>query len=418
MDDKFAGLFKESKIFADREVLSPHYLPQTLLFRDKQIDEIIKALTPSLKGERGRNVFIYGKTGTGKTSCIRYVIEEVKKLPVVKARISYVNCRIYNSRYRVLSKIVGDHLPFLAKRGYGLVEIYEKIINWIEEDGKVLIVVLDEIDIVKDLDDLVYTLTRANSDIRSGGITIVGVSNRIDFKELLDSRTLSTLYEHELAFPPYNSMELAAIIKERTEKGFRPGVVGQETLNLIAAISAKESGDARMALKVLSRAGEIAEEKGKSKISDAEVSEAQKDAEEQVAYDIISTLPEHQKLVLYSIAILSLQGSRYKKLSDGNDMYIFSGEVYNKYTRISSTLSKDPKSSRWYRKYISDLEMQGLIETYESGKGIRGHTKLIKLAYPADKIKETIEKSMFNESEAKGEGAKGEASKESGATKQ
>ena len=107
--------------------------------------------------------------------------------------------------------------------------------------------------------------------------------------------------------------------------------------------------------------------------------------------------------MLYSISLLSLQGSRYKKLTDGNDMYIFSGEVYNKYSRVSSTLSKEPKSSRWYRKYISDLEMQGLIDTYESGKGIRGHTKLIKLAYPADKIKETIEKSIFAESEAKGE---------------
>jgi cell division control protein 6 len=403
MDEKFAGLFKESKIFADREVLSPHYLPHTLLFRDKQIDDIIKALTPSLKGERGRNLFIYGKTGTGKTSCVRYVIEEVKKLPVIKARISYISCRIYNSRYRVLSKIVSDHLPFLAKRGYGLVEIYEKIINWIEEDGKVLIVVLDEIDSVKDLDDLVYTLTRANSDIHAGGITIVGVSNRIDFKDQLDSRTLSTLYEHELAFPPYNSNELAAIIKDRTEKGFKPGIIAQETINLVAAISAKESGDARLALRVLSRAGELAEENGKSRISDAEVAEAQKDAEEQVAYDVISTLPEHQKLVLYSIALLSLQGSRYKKLSDGNDMYIFSGEVYNKYSRISSTLSKEPKSSRWYRKYITDLQMQGLIDTYESGKGIRGHTKLIKLDYPAEKIKETIEKSMFTESEAKGE---------------
>ena len=403
MDEKFAELFKESKIFAEREVLSPHYTPQNLLFRDKQIDDIIKALTPSLKGERGRNLFVYGKAGTGKTSCVRHVLDEVKRLPVIKARLSYINCRIYNSRYRVLSKIVSDHLPFLAKRGYGLVEIYEKIINWIEEDGKVLVVVLDEIDMVKDLDDLVYTLTRANSDIRSGGITIVGVSNRIDFKELLDSRTLSTLYERELAFPPYNSNELAAIIKDRAEKGFKQGVIAQEVLGLVAAISAKESGDARLALKVLSRAGEIAEEHGKSKISDDEVNEAQKDAEEQVAYEVISTLPEHQKLVLYSIALLSLQGSRYKKLTDGNDMYIFSGEVYNKYSRISNTLSREPKSSRWYRKYISDLEMQGLIDTYESGKGIRGHTKLIKLAYPADKIKETIEKSMFAESEAKGE---------------
>ncbi len=406
MDDKFAGIFKESKIFANREVLSPHYLPQHLLFRDKQIDDIIKALTPSLRGERGRNIFIYGKTGTGKTSCMMHVVGEIKKLPSVEAKISYINCRIYNSRYRALSKIVSDHLPFLAKRGYGLVEIYEKIINWIEEDGKVLVVVLDEIDIVKDLDDLVYTLSRANSDIRSGGITIVGISNNVSFKEDLDSRTLSTLYERELVFPPYNSTELAAIVKDRAEKGFKTGAISHDALGLIAAMSAKESGDARMALKVLSRAGEIAEETGRSKIEEADIREAQKDAEENIAYEMISTLPEHQKLVLYAVAILSVQGSRYKKLADGNDTYIFSGEVYNKYSRVTEALSKEPKSSRWYRKYISDLEMQGLISTYESGKGIRGHTKLIKLAYPPEKIKETIEKSLFVEGEAKGESSK------------
>ncbi len=406
MDEKFAGLFKESKIFADREVLSPHYVPSHLLFRDKQIEDIIKALTPSLKGERGRNLFIFGKTGTGKTSCIKHVVDEVKKLPVVKAKISYVNCRIYNSRYRTLSKIVSDHLPFLSKRGYGLVEIYEKIINWIEEDGKVLIVVLDEVDIVKDLDDLIYTLTRANSDLRSGGITIIGISNKTNFKESLDSRSISTLYERELVFAPYNSNELAAILKDRAEKGFRKGIIGPETLNLAAAIAAKESGDARLALKIISRAGEIAEEEGKNSVTETEVNAAQKDAEEEIAYEVISTLPEHQKLVLYSVSLLSLQGSRYKKLTDGNDMYIFSGEVYNKYTRVSEALTKEPKSSRWYRKYIADLEMQGLITTYESGKGIRGHTKLIKLTYPAEKIKETIEKSMFLEGEAKGNTAK------------
>ena len=91
-------LLVESKIFADREVLSPHYMPKKLLFREKEINNIEKALAPSLKGERGRNLFIYGKTGTGKTSCTKYVIDEVKNIPNTKARISYVNCRIYNSR--------------------------------------------------------------------------------------------------------------------------------------------------------------------------------------------------------------------------------------------------------------------------------------------------------------------------------
>jgi len=402
MSEIFENLLKESNIFANRDALSPHYMPNTLLFREKQIDGIVKYLTPSLRGERGRNLFIYGKTGTGKTSCMKYVIEKIKEVPTIKAKISYINCRIYNSRYRVLSKIVNDHLPSYAKRGYGIVDIYEKIINWIEEDGKILIVVLDEIDVVKDLDDLIYTLTRANSDIKNGGVTIVGISNKISFKEELDPRSISTLYENELVFPPYNSTELAAILKQRAEISFKPGVIDDASINLAAAIAAKESGDARLALKILSKAGEIAEEKGLSKVTAKEINEAAKSADEEVAYELVGTLPEHQKLVLYAISLLTMQGSKYKKLTDDTESYLFSGEVYDKYVAICGSLGKEPKSARWYRNYIQDLEMQGLITTYESGKGIRGHTKLIKLSYSPERIKNIIEKEFFKESEAEG----------------
>ncbi|MDE1822792.1 MAG: cell division control protein Cdc6, partial [Candidatus Micrarchaeota archaeon] len=264
----------------------------------------------------------------------------------------------------------------------------------------VLVVVLDEIDVVKDLDDLVYTLTRANTDIKSGGITIVGISNKISFKDVLDPRSLSTLYENELVFPPYNSNELAAILKDRAEKGFKKGAIDQSAINLAAAIAAKDSGDARLALKILSKAGEISDEHGLDSVTTKEVSDASKYAEEEIAYELVNTLPEHQKLIIYAISMLSIQGSRYKRLSEGADTYLFSGDVYNKYSQISQSLQKEPKSSRWYRKYITDLEMQGLILTYESGKGIRGHTKLIRLAYPPEKMKDTIEKTLLMESEA------------------
>ena len=402
MEEPFAELFKESEIFMNREVLSPHYLPEHLLFRDKQISEIVKSLTPSLRGERGRNLFIYGKTGTGKTSCMKHVMDKIREIPNIHSKISYINCKIYNSRYRVLSKIVGDHLPMYAKRGYGIVDIYEKIINWIEEDNKILVAVLDEIDIVRDLDDLIYTLTRANSDIKSGSITIVGISNKISFKESLDPRSLSTLYENELVFPPYNSMELASIMKDRAERGFKKDVIDQSAINLAAGIAAKESGDARLALRILSKAGEISEERKMKTVSVDQIIEASRSAEEEVAYEMVNTLPEHQKFIIYAIALLSVQGSKYKRLVEGNDTYIFSGEIYNRYVDILESMHKEAKSQRWYRKYIADLEMQGLIISYESGRGIRGHTKLIKLAYPPDKIKQTIEKSLFRENEVEG----------------
>ncbi|MGC8651719.1 MAG: Cdc6/Cdc18 family protein [Candidatus Micrarchaeia archaeon] len=388
-------VLKESNIFANREVLSPHYIPKKLLFREKEIESIERALAPSLRGERGRNLFIYGKTGTGKTSCTRYVIDEVKNIPNTKAKLSYINCRIYNTRYRVLNKIVSDHLPTYAKRGYGAVDLYEKLTSWIEEDSKILVATLDEIDMVKDLDDLVYTLTRINSDIKAGGVTIIGISNKVSFKEDLDPRSLSTLYENELVFSQYYANELYAILKDRAEEGFKQGAIDDDILHYIAAAAAKEGGDARIGLKVLTSAGEIAERKQESKITIEDTEEAKKIAENDIVYDIIVTLPEHQKLVLYSIALLSESGGAYKKLTDGVDTYIFSGEVYGRYRSLAEGMHKEVKGERWYRKYLSELELQGLIVAFESGKGIRGHTKLIKLLYPSEKIKAALEKDIF-----------------------
>ncbi len=385
----------DSEIFGDREVLSPHYIPKKLKYREKEINSIERAIAPALKGERGRNLFIYGKTGTGKTSCAQYVLKEVNEIPSGKAKISYVNCRVYNSRYRVLSKVIADHLPTYSRRGYGAVDLYERIASWVEEDNKILVIVLDEIDIVRDLDDLIYTLTRLNADIRAGGVTIMGVSNRVSFKEELDPRSLSALYENELVFPPYNADELYMIIKDRVAKGFKENVISDDLLHIIASKAYREGGDARFSLKILTKAGELAEERGLKKITTKEAEDAIRLSENDIVYDVIATLPEHQKLVLYAIAQLTQSGGAYKKLVDGVDTYIFSGEIYNRYKGISAGLHKSPKSERWYRKYLSELVMHGIIDSFDSSKGIRGHTKLIKLRYPPGKTKEALDKELF-----------------------
>ncbi|MCL5089850.1 MAG: AAA family ATPase [Candidatus Marsarchaeota archaeon] len=392
---QLTDLLVESNIFANREVLSLHYTPKKLVGREKEINNIERAIAPALKGERGRNLFVYGKTGVGKTSCVKYVIEEVKNIPNTSARISYINCRIYNSRYRVLNKIVSDHLPTYAKRGYGASDLYEKLVSWIEEDNKIFVVILDEIDVIKDLDDLIYTLTRINSDIKAGGVTMVGISNKVSFKDSLDPRSLSSLYESEIVFSNYNANELFDIIKDRAKTGFKKNVVGDEILKFIAANATRNGGDARFSLKILSIAGELSEKDNLQNISLEKVQESIKLAEEDIVYEVISTLPEHQKLVLYAAALLTNSGGTYKKLTDGIDTYLFSGELYSRYKSISESIHKEPKGERWYRKYLFELELQGLIHTFESGKGIRGHTKLIKLLYPAQKVKDVIEKEVF-----------------------
>ena len=393
----FSEILNKPTVFADRNVLSPHYVPDRLPFRDKEIEKIMVGLSPALKNERPRNMFIYGKTGTGKTCSVRHVIGKLMEHKSSSVS-SYINCRMYNSRYRVVQKITKELLPELDSMGFGFAMLYEKMMHAIDSGGKRAIAILDEVDMVKDIDDLLYTLTRANDELKNGSITIIGISNRLSFKDQLGQRSRSSLCENEMVFAPYSAHQLQAIISQRAKMGFKPRVVEDSAVNLAAAITGADIGDARYALKLLQKAGEIADEKGISKITDKEVEEARRSVESDVAFEAISTLPDHQQLVLFAIANLSLDKGKNTRLTGGtpeeDDSFLISGEVYEEYSKTARRFRKPRRSARWHREYLNDLEMLGLITTIESGAGMRGRTRLIRIGYPAADVKRIIEKNL------------------------
>ncbi|MDD5337684.1 MAG: AAA family ATPase [Candidatus ainarchaeum sp.] len=372
----------KERIFKDRNVLSPHYVPDELPFRQKEIEEIMRSVLPATAGQKPKNLFVYGKPGTGKTCSVKRVMEKVGKNPG-KASLAYINCRIYNSRYRIMQKILKQFVPELEKSGFGLPYLYEKMIE-IMGRGTQLVVVLDEVDMIKDLDELVYTLTRSNDETKIGGITLIGISNKLSFKNDLDPRSKSSLYENEMVFAPYTAVQLQQILRQRAGLGIRAGCFDESAVNLASAIAAQETGDARYALKLFEKAAEIAEYGGKEKITDMEVEGARKRVEIDLAGETVNTLPENHQLVLYAIAKLTLSGSRYSKLEFENESgFLISGEVYEEYERVARGAGKRARSSRWYKEYLSDLETLGLVTLTLSGKGLRGHTTLIKLGYDA-----------------------------------
>ncbi|MDO8339799.1 MAG: AAA family ATPase [Candidatus Burarchaeum sp.] len=394
MVGSFESILKKASIFRQKDVLSPHYLPETLPHREKEIEIVMRLVSPALKGSRTQNLFVYGKTGTGKTSSVKHVMELFGK-EGTKSHMLYMNCRIYNSRYRVLQHVVKEFMPAFDKPGYGVSFLYEKILDWIETEGKVLLLVLDEIDMVHDLDDLIYTLIRSNDDLKHGHLSIIGISNKLNFKEALSTRSRSTLCETELVFPPYNSPQLQAILKQRIGEGFAEGAVEEDAVALAAAIAAQETGDARYALRLMLRAGELADEAGAKSVTGREVEEARKSVDENVAIDAVCTLPEHQQLVLYAVASLAQGGGKYSKLADGGDGFLLSGEVYEQYSTACRKFGKEARSARWFREYLNELEMLGLISMIASGKGIRGHTRLVKMAYVPEKIMKILERSLL-----------------------
>lgn len=389
----FEELVERSGVFKDMNMLSPHYIPDVLPHREEEIETIMKTVAPALKNTKPKNMFLYGKTGTGKTCSVRLVMEKFNAMNK-NAVMRYMNCRIYDSRYKIIFKVVNDSCKEDAKMGYPLSKLYESMLEWVEVSNAHTIIVLDEIDTVNDVDDLVYTMTRINDELDRGSVSIIGISNRLHFKERLDPRSKSALYEKEIVFRPYNATQLYEILKQRAEGAFVKESVEDAALRLAAAVAARETGDARYAVKLLHKAGVIASENGDTRVTEKHVENARKSVDEDLVTEAISTLPQHEQIALYGISLLQLKGSAYKRLgNDGQDVFM-SGEVYESYSKACKSLAVTPRSARWFSEYLHDLDMLGLIALTSSGKGTRGQTRFIKLAYDPAKVRAIIEKNF------------------------
>ncbi|MFH1722507.1 MAG: AAA family ATPase [Candidatus Altiarchaeota archaeon] len=416
IEDIFDTELADRPIFKDLTVLSPHYVPDELPHRERESREISRILAPILRQEKIQNIFIYGKTGTGKTSVVRYVtnrLEDVASDPTknkkgIKIKSIYTNCKIHSSHYQVLIQVLeNDYFtqgilkdsPFIGRTDFRLTgltpgDLYDRLLRVTKNNNLQLIIVLDEIDTVKNLDELVYALTRINDELSQGQVAIIGISNKYGFKDKLDPRSKSTLCERELVFKPYNASQLTTILKQRVKLGLKRNCIKDSELELIAAISAKTNGDARYALRLLQRAGEIAESKKETKIIDKDVRLAAKKVEEDLMAEVVSSLPEHQQVVLYAITETIIGGQRQKKLSGLNQDTLTSGEVYEKYDQVCKHISRKPRTLRWFREYLNDLEMLGLVSLTVSGKGVRGNTTLILLGYDPKEIKNIVTASL------------------------
>ncbi|HDN83384.1 MAG TPA: AAA family ATPase [Candidatus Altiarchaeales archaeon] len=417
VEDLLSKELSDRRIFLDKRVLSPHYVPKELPHREKEITDVTRTIAPVLRNEKPSNLFIYGKTGTGKTCVVKYVMRKLnefvqdpkKNINNAVVRSVYVNCKIRDSKYKVLLKVLEDpslndptlkDVP-LKDRAHskGLMgiepsELYDRLFNVVEKNGMNLIIILDEIDMVrKGLDDLMYILTRINDDLSSGNVSIIGMSNDMRVMRRMDPRSKSTLCEEEMIFKPYNALQLRSILKQRVEKGFQPGVIDDAIISRIAAFAAQD-GDARYALRLLQKAGEIAVEKNSSKVLQEHVEEAKKRVEEDIIAEAISTLPEHHQVVLYALSLLVSCGGFYRRLNDVGDGDFLTGEVYEAYENCCKKLGLRPRTTRQFSDYINELEMLGLIITRSSGKGQRGNTRFIRLGYSPKEVKKIVEKSL------------------------
>jgi cell division control protein 6 len=227
--DQMFDSFVKNTLFKNKSVLMSNYEPETLLHRDEQIESMASVLGPTLRGERVSNLFLYGKTGTGKTASILHLggkLEaKVKELGSDHLKFLYVNCKlkkVSDTEYRIIAELINALGEKVPATGLPTDAVYSKFIDIIDSKKQVVVIVLDEIDqaVKKISDSFIYTLTRMNSELKNAQISIVGISNSLTFMDNLDPRVRSSLGEEEIVFPPYNALQLRDILQQRATQAF------------------------------------------------------------------------------------------------------------------------------------------------------------------------------------------------------
>jgi len=375
----FNKFLQTPPLFINREALTISYIPEAISHREKQINDLGRILASALKGGRPSNVFLYGRTGTGKTLVSRFVGSELERISQSngnKVKILYVNCKmkkIADTEYRLLvalSKELGKEVPFT---GLPTDQVYHMFFESLESYNKTIIIIIDEIDtlVQRTGDEILYNLTRVNQELKNSKISIIGITNNLGFIESLDPRVKSSLSEEELIFPPYNALQLQDILRTRSSLAFAPSSLEPGVIEKCAALAAQEHGDARRALDLLRVAGELAERNCEEKVLIKHVDMAQEKIDMDRVLETVKAQPKQSQIVLYTIIQLAEKSKE-----------IQTGEVIDSYQTVCIEHGLKPLTQRRVSDLIAELDLFGVITTKVISKGRYGRTRVITLNLP------------------------------------
>ncbi|MCL2114789.1 MAG: orc1/cdc6 family replication initiation protein [Methanobrevibacter sp.] len=376
----FVKLKDRGSVFENKQLLDPRFLPSHLPHREEQLTSIAKYWIEALNNVTPTDITIYGKTGTGKTATAKIAMNQLKEISLnedVFIRTEYIRCTDYTTENQVIVRLCQQLGRDVPSRGWTRGEVLNAFRDIFKKNafGKnmILIVVLDEIDILlkNDGDGLLFTLTRTDN------VSILSISNHVEFKKYIGTRVKSSLRDKEMVFPPYGAQQLIDILSERAKLSFKEDTLEDDVIPYCAALAAKIEGDARYALDLLRTTGELADENQSDTVTVSFVDEAKDRIEHDKITDVIVSLPAQQQRVLE--AILKLTQKKEE---------IISGKLYDAYEEISRG---DSVSYRRIFDFVNELETLGIISTNTVSRGRgKGRTNIITLQCDTNVLKDAL----------------------------
>ncbi|MGC8609296.1 MAG: Cdc6/Cdc18 family protein [Thermoplasmata archaeon] len=234
------------------DALETSFVPEKLLYRDKEIETIRNSLLyPMLNGIMS-NFIIYGDSGTGKTVTMRYLARETKTPFII-----YENAISYRSIKNVLIDILAREGMIASERS-SYANIFSRFSKVAEKYGKSMVLIIDEAsNILRNDPEGIYYLFRAKD---SFGVSISTAFIMMEDPAMfLDSKIRKSYgIFNEIKFRRYSRDELYHIALDRAERSLIESSYDSSILDYISEISS-EFGSARYAIDILQKAAYIAE---------------------------------------------------------------------------------------------------------------------------------------------------------------
>jgi cell division control protein 6 len=397
---------EEDSIFVDMDRLNPNtqtYQPESLPEREDELDELHSALRPATMGSTPLNAFVFGPTGQGKTVGITLKTEQLQQYADEKGldlHVVHVRCKGMDKSYHVMTHLLkalrekrygpGEELP----SGYQKKTLLSMIIDELEVIGGTVIVILDEIDAIGNDDYILYELPRVEpDDVR---LSIIGITNDLQFREGLDADVRSSLGEDEIEFAPYDANQLRDILARRAAGALRDTEIGDEddpfptldsdvlsddVIPLTSALAAQDSGDAREAIKLLFRACRTADDRGESGVTEQHVRDAHEYLEQAAVEKGIQSLPLQRALALLTVTQATVSGNEVSETKD----------LHNLYQVFCDHIDANAISERRFREKLNDLADFNILSKATSGRGQgMGQTNRYELEVKVETVVENL----------------------------
>tara|TARA_Y100000310_G_C20679389_1_gene815015 strand:+ start:1891 stop:2949 length:1059 start_codon:yes stop_codon:yes gene_type:complete len=349
MGDLFKDILKENEsLFLDEVSLDFDYVPKEIPYREQSQKYVAECIKPLFQNRSGRNLFISGSPGIGKTLAIKHVLRELE-LETDEIIPIYINCWKKDTSFKIISEIC-EQIGYkwtINKRTDELLRAATNILN-----KKSVVLCLDEVDKVKEIDILYNLLEEILKK------TIILITNNKEWLANLDHRIRSRLTPELIEFKPYNQEETSGILKTRRDFAFVPNVFQEEAFNLIVEKTAQLK-DMRSGLFLLRESGNQAEMRASKKIIKEHSEKALQKLE---SFKIKSSADFDEPTQLILNLVKKHQGMTIK-------------ELYDSYIAENGDLAFST-----FHKKIQDLKKNKMIEL-EQGSGpnpgkIHYHKKL------------------------------------------